>query len=57
MSKAGGDNGLLPDLLKCCGGAWVNSIVTVFTTMLCIEFYRDSAFLSLGYVSYCYCMW
>ena len=27
----------LSDLLKCCGGAWVNSIVTMFTTMLCIR--------------------
>ena len=33
VGKAGGDNGVLPDLLKCCGDALVTHIVTLFTTV------------------------
>ena len=33
VGKAGGDNRNLPDLLKCCGSALVNYIVTLFTTV------------------------
>ena len=33
VGKAGRDNGVLPDLLKCCGAALVTHIVTLFTTV------------------------
>ena len=31
--KAGGCNGLLPDLIKCCGGPLIDFIKTLFTTV------------------------
>ena len=33
VGKAGGHNGVLPDLLKCCGASLVTHIVTLFTTV------------------------
>ena len=33
VGKAGGDNGLLPDLIKHCGGPWMDFIETLFTTV------------------------
>ena len=33
MGKAGGMNGLLPDVLKCCGGALLDYILTFFQTV------------------------
>ena len=43
VDKAGGDNGVLPDLLKCCGGALVSYIV-----MLLRLFGESSVFLLNG---------
>ena len=33
VSKAGGNNGLLPDLIKCCGGLLMDFIETLFATV------------------------
>ena len=33
VGRAGGGNGLLPDLMKCCGGPLIDFIETLFATV------------------------
>ena len=35
LGRAGGMNGLLPDVLKCCGGPLLDYILTLFQTEVC----------------------
>ena len=42
MGKARGDKGLIHDLLKCCGGALFNFIVTMLTIV-----WRESSIMFL----------
>ena len=38
VGKAGGDNGLLPDLIKCCGAPLMDFIETLFTTVWRVQY-------------------
>ena len=51
LGRAGGMNGLLPDVLKCCGGPMLDYILTLFQTVWeerCVPLkWRDALLVSV----------